>query len=279
MMNIKNITLISTLTLLTFTAQAETKKTADEMAAELSNPANSNASLGSSIQIFQHNGDLPGANEQTTTQYLFQPAIPFKINDSGKNLLFRPAIPLSISQPAFGNTGFEDEDWVLGDIGYDLVYAGTSKTGTIFGWGIAGTLPTGHSNTSGEQFRVGPEIFFGTAKKWGVLGALLNHQIDVSDNEDRGDFSKTSMQYFYAFPIGNGQAIGSGPIISYDHEAESGQRLTFPIGIGWNKTVVSESGAINKFAIDVQYFVKTPDAFAPQWLLKLSWTPVVALPW
>lgn len=279
MINIKKTLLLSLLSIPTLLAQAENKKTADEMAAELSNPANSNASLASSIQIFQHAGDLPDANEQTTTQYLFQPAIPFKINNSGKNLLFRPAVPLSISQPAWGDNGFEDESWVLGDVGYDLVYAGTSKTGTIFGWGIAGTIPTGDSLISGEQWRVGPEVFFGTAKKWGVIGALLNHQVDVSDNDDRGDFSKTSMQYFYAFPMGKGEAIGSGPIISYDHKAKSGQELTLPIGVGWSKTMVSDTGAINKFAIDVQYFVVKPDDFGPEWLLKFTWTPVVSLPW
>jgi len=278
-MKLKNIGLISTLSFLAFFSQAEPKKSADEMAAELSNPANSNASLASSIQIFQHSGDLPGAKDQKTTQYLFQPTVPFKLNDSGKNLLFRPAIPLSISQPTWGDNGFEDEDWVLGDVGYDLVYAGTSKDGTIFGWGIAGTMPTGDRLISGEQWRVGPEVFFGTAQKWGVIGALLNHQVDVSDNDNRGDYSKTSMQYFYAFPLGKGEAIGSGPIISYDHEAKSGQKLTLPIGVGWSKTLVSDSGAINKFAIDVQYFVVQPDDFGPEWLLKFTWTPVVSLPW
>ncbi len=278
---IRSLLIASCFTLISIISYADTdtKKTADEVAAELSNPANSRASLSSSIQIFQHSGDLPGADDQTTTQYLFQPAIPFKIDNSGKNLLFRPAVPVSISQPVFGNEGFEDEEWAMGDIGYDLVYAGTNKSGILFGWGVAGTIPTGDSSISGEQWRLGPEVFFGTAQKWGVVGALLNHQVDISDSENKGDFSKTSMQYFYAFPLGKGLTLGSGPIISYDHKAESGQRLTLPLGIGLSKTIVGDSGGINKFAIDLQYFVVKPDAFGPQWLLKFTWTPVVTLPW
>lgn len=150
------------------------ERTADEVAAELANPANSFASMSLSLQYTTFEGDLPDAGGQDGTALIFQPTFPFPVGDSGKNLIFRPALTGFASQPAFDSTPgpgrFEDENWAFGDIGFDAVLAGTSDSGVIFGWGVAGTLPTGSNAVTGDQWRLGPEIFFGLARKWGVVG-------------------------------------------------------------------------------------------------------------
>ena len=273
-------TILFLLLLLNLTCLAES---ADEVAKELANPANARASMSSNLEYISFDGDLDGAGDQSTTMYLFQPSLPFPVGDSGRNLLFRPALPVFLSQAQYDGTinnglgGFDDVTGKVGDIGFDLVYAGTSKSGIISGYGIAGTLPVGASDVSGDQWRVGPEVFFGIARKWGVVGALVNHQWEIGGSNDT-DFSTTSAQYFYGISMGGGWVFGAGPIASYNHEVDnSDDALTFPIAIGVSKTVVKGT-KISKFAIALTYNAERPESFGPEWTVKLTWSPVIENP-
>lgn len=274
---VQSVLLSFALSLLSWTWGAD--KSADEIAAELANPANAYASMSVNCQYTSFQGDLPGADSQDGSAVIFQPVMPFPVGDSNKNLILRPALTGFLSQPVFepGKNGFDDENWTMGDVTFDAVLAGTSKSGVIFGWGLAGTLPTGGSAVTGDQWRLGPEVFFGLAKKWGVVGALLNHQWELGGRNDR-DFSTTAMQYFYAFPLGGGANIGAGPTIIYDHEAQDSEaKWTLPLGIGYSTTRISGS-SVNKYKIELQYYADQTDAFGPDWLLKLTWTPVIKNP-
>lgn len=57
--------------------------------------------------------------------------------------------------------------------------------------------------------------------------------------------------------------------------ADSDQALTLPVGLGLAKTT-KLGGKPWKF--QVQYFAEQPDAFGPEWLLKLTITPVIKNP-
>ena len=257
-------------------------ESSEDVAKELANPANARASMSSNIEFLLFDGDLNDADDQTGTVYIFQPTLPFPVGDAGKNILFRPALPIFISQPQFdpadnaGLGGFDDKTGKVGDIGFDLVYAGTSESGFISGFGIAGTLPIGADEVTGDQWRFGPEVFFGIARKWGVVGALLSHQWDVGGSND-ADFSTTTAQYFYGISMGQGWVFGAGPVASYNHKVPSDDALTFPIAIGLSKTIVNGS-KITKFAVALAYNAERPESFAPAWSLKLTWTPVTSNP-
>ena len=130
-----------------------TAKSADEVAKELSNPAGSLASLAFNLQYQNYKGDLPGADDQDTWSMLFQPVLPFPVGDKGRRIIFRPEFPVLFDQPVFdtGKGDFKDSDLSLGDIVFDLVYAGTKmrtkKDGFLWGVGAAGTLPTATDRT------------------------------------------------------------------------------------------------------------------------------------
>ena len=71
------------------TAQAQdNKKTADEIALELANPNTPLATLNFKLQFRQFKGDLADADNQDGTTLLFQPSLPFPL-DNGGLLLFR----------------------------------------------------------------------------------------------------------------------------------------------------------------------------------------------
>ena len=251
---------------------------AAEMARKLANPTAALASLTSNINFTEFTGDLPGAKDQRGWNYLFQPAFPFP-QANGKNILFRPAIPLLAKQPVFdADSGDFSDEFELGDISFDLAYGGTSKNGLLLLGGIAGSIPTATDDAVGsDQWTLGPEFAIGLAKEWGTFGVLVNHRWDIAGDDDR-DTNVTGGQYFYAFPFGDGSwQIASGPGFSYNHEAD-GERWTLPVGIGIAKTAII-NGQVIKFQVQYWNYVKQPELFGPDHLVRLTVTPVVEMPW
>ena len=270
------------------TNAGEPAKSADAIAKELSNPAGSLASLNFNLQYQTFKGDLPGAGDQDSWSLIFQPVLPFPVGNKGRRVIFRPAVPVLFDQPIFSadklnadKPGFDRADAALGDITFDLVYAGTEmrdkQNGFLWGVGLAGTLPTATAaDVAGKQWRAGPELFGGVIRKWGLVGALVGNQWNVGGWDDTG-YSVTTAQYFYAVGLGKGWQIASSPVITYDWNADSDQALTLPLGLGLAKTTTL-GGKPWKFSAQVQYFVEQPDAFGPEWLLKLTITPVIKNP-
>lgn len=152
------------------------------MAKELSNPAGALASPSNNIEYTTFKGKLPGADDQDSWSYTFQPVLPFPVGDKGRRVIFRPLVPVPFDQPFFNaNTGtFDSADVNLGDITFDVIYAGTEmkakKSGYLWGIGGAGTLPTATDDAAGgDQWRVGPELFGGIIRPWGLAGGLVSN--------------------------------------------------------------------------------------------------------
>lgn len=256
----------------------EDMPSAADAAAELANPTAAVASLGNNFDFTEYGGSLPGANDQRGWTYLFQAGFPFP-QGNGKNILFRPAVPLLFKQPVFDSTdGTWNDQFELGDIGYDLAYGGTSDTGLLTLFGVVGSIPTATDDAVGlDQWTLGPEFAIGKVGKWGVAGILLTHKWDVAgDNKKKTNIS--GGQYFFAFPIGDGSTqIAAGPTFSYNHELQ-GEKWTLPIGIGIAKTTVI-GGRVWKFQVQYWNYVKTPDDFGPEHMLRLAVIPVMQVPW
>lgn len=251
---------------------------AAEVAAALSDP---NTNMGSMIFQFDYigyEGDIPGAGSASAQRMLFQPSLPYKLTDT-TNLFIRPAVPVIFSQdvPQQGG-GFSSEGVDLGDIGFDFSLGKTLPGGIVLLGGVAGTLPTATNDALGlDQWLLGPEAAVAMVRPWGVLGALVSHQWDVA-GEDDFDTSITGGQYFYAFNLTDGWQINASPTFSYNHEASSGNKWTFPLGIGASKTSIL-GGRPWKFGIQYWHYVKSPDNFGPDYQIRFIISPVVKLPW
>jgi len=254
-------------------------KSADEVAKELANPNNSFAKLTFKNQYRWYTGDLPGAKDQSNYTLLFQPVFPFSLGttDSGaKRVLFaRPAIPLVVEQPVptTGGGGFHFEGiTALGDIGFDLAYGQTEKSGFLWALGMVCTLPTAtDGKVSGKQLRLGPEGIVAYISKVGVVGVFPSHQFDVT-GWGESYYSATSIQFFLTATPGGGWAIGTQPTISYDWRTRD---WTVPIHLTISKTFIVGTMPL-KLEFEANYYVQQPDAFGPKWLLSFNVTPVVA---
>lgn len=257
-------------------APSPQEKSADEVARELANPNNSLASLTFKNQYRWYTGDLPHADDQSNYTLLFQPVFPFGLEPTasgGKaNLFIRPAIPILFNQPVFRPAQLDfDGVTALGDIGFDIGYGVTEKSGLLWAFGMVGTLPTAtDSDVAGKQLRLGPEGLIAKFYKWGLLGLFPSHQWDVA-GWNGGYFSTSQLQLFLKFLPGGGWAVGSTPILNYDWKS---REWTIPLQLVAGKTVKWGKTPI-KWEIEVNYYVKQPDLFGPEWMIGLNITPVV----
>jgi hypothetical protein len=113
-----------------------------------------------------------------------------------------------LDRPAPTATGFDSVGVELGDIGFDLAYGKTFESGLIALGGVVRTIPTAtDKRAGGDQWLLGPEAVLGVAKKWGVLGALASHSVDVGGS-NKADTKITGGSYFYAFNLGGGPQWG-----------------------------------------------------------------------
>jgi hypothetical protein len=251
---------------------------AAEVAAALSDPNTNMGSMNFQFDYISYDGDIPGASSASAFRMLFQPSLPYKLNET-TNLFIRPAIPVIFSQdvPQQGG-GFNSEGVDLGDIGFDFSVGKTLPGGIVLLGGLAGTLPTATNDSLGlDQWLLGPEAAVAMVRKWGVLGVLVSHQWDIA-GEDDYDTSITGGQYFYAFNLKDGWQINGSPTFSYNHEAGSGNKWTFPLGVGVSKTSLF-GGRPWKFGLQYWHYIKSPDNFGPDYQVRFSVSPVIKLPW
>lgn len=255
-----------------------TEPSAEELALKLANPTAPVMTIGNNFDFITFDGNLDGASDESAFRYVFQTVFPYKLSDGGV-LFFRPAIPVLFNDPVPEGQGeYASVGTDLGDIGFDLSYGKTEKSGLLWGLGVVGTLPTATDDRVGKDlWGLGPEFLLGYIQKWGVIGGVLAHQWDVGGSGD-GDIDLTTLNYFYAFQLGKGWQFAAGPTISYDHTRDSGDRWTVPLGIGIARTQVI-GGRPWKFQLQYWNYVDAPDAFGPEHQLRLSINPVVAAPW
>ena len=271
--------------------------TVDEIAKELSNPVTALAVINNDFDYVLYQGSLADAADETAYVYRLQPSIPIPLSN-GKNILMRMTIPINGRQPLYEADDEYSPFYIrqiastiptdgtfdnyhghshLGDVGFDIAYGGVSENGFISMYGIAAVFPTSQDlSQSVDQTRLGPDIALGKVTRWGVYGGRLMHLTGIS-GEDRWDTNMTSLKVFFAYGLGNGWQIISNPVIAYDWEGDTDNKLFFPIGGGVAKTMKWGRMPL-KMAFEIHKYIASPDSIGPDWLFKLSITPVIPNP-
>ena len=251
---------------------------AAEIAAALSDPNTNLGSMNFQFDYIEYEGDIPGSGDASATRVLFQPSLPYSLTES-TNLFIRPAVPVIFNQDVPSPTGgFDSKGVDLGDISTDASLAKTLPGGFVVLGGLAATFPTATDDSLGlDQWLLGPEAALAIVRPWGVLGVLVSHQWDIA-GEDDYDTSITGGQYFYTLNMGGGWQINGSPTFSYNHEASSDDKWTFPLAVGVSKTSII-GGRPWKFGVQYWHYVATPDTFGPDYQIRFTVSPVVKLPW
>jgi len=251
---------------------------AEEIANELANPNTSLGTMNFNFDYIKYKGDLPGASSQRAKRITFQPSLPYKLSETS-NLFIRPSIPLILKQDVPDSNGdFDSKGADLGDITFDASLTRALPNGIVIIGGLVGTLPTATDDALGlDQWLLGPEFAVAAVRKWGVAGLLLTHQWDIA-GEDDFSTSITGGQYFYSINMGDGWQINGSPTFSYNHNADSGNKFTFPLAVGVAKTTII-NGRPWKFGMQVWHYIESPDVFGPDDLIRFTVSRVVKLPW
>ncbi|MDX2416635.1 MAG: hypothetical protein QNK19_04150 [Xanthomonadales bacterium] len=271
------------------------QKSVEQIAREMTNPL---AAFWRFDYIGEHRnyqGSIPGADDQKGWIHNFQFTLPFREKD-GKGWVFRFSLPYLSDQPVYwadrgyaewlirqeDPTGQEGAFWApthahTDAVTFDLVYGGVNESGRILNYGVAGVLPTTSDTSNGrQQFILGPAVNIGKMTDWGVYGVLFSHIIDIVEKRNKGapDTTQTTLQAYFSYDLGRGWQLISNPTVTYDWEADSGNKLNLPLGGGIANTF--KIGKIPfRLTAEVQYFVASTDRFGPDWLYKFSLSPIM----
>lgn len=254
---------------------SEKKQELAQINRELDNPLAKRWSLVFQENLSINNGDVVPESTWGNT-FFFQPALPIPF---GKNKVFtaRPVFPL-VTQPNFVNDiNGQERVTGFGDIQLAALVGPGNASGWVWGAGATFVFPTAtEENLGNEKWQVGPTLMlFHLAKKWNK-GIFLQHWWSVAGNEDRGEIALTDLQYVLRRNLGP-SSIGMGPSIRIDWMADKGNRLTFPIGFGYTRTVLIGSLPV-KMRLEPQYSIVKPDDYGTTWNIRLQIAPVIKSP-
>jgi hypothetical protein len=242
-----------------------------KIAQQLANPNSPLAIIAMKNQYTFYKGSLPGADRQGNYDFVLQPAFPFML-DNGHRIFFRPTLTVFADKPVFNRAKgtFEGKSG-LGDLGIDLTYGETLKSGFLWSLGGSASLPTATENGLGyQQWLLGPRLGLGLIKDWGVLAVFPMHQWNIA-GWAAADTSLTTIQPIATMLLGGGWAVGSSPTISYDwHQSQ----WTVPVDLMVSRTVLFGKMPV-RLGLSVDYFVDKPGKFGPDVMIGFNVTPVV----
>ena len=172
----------------------------------------------------------------------------------------------------------DGSDTGLGDIQL-LALAGPNRgSGAVWGAGATFRFPTASNDRLGQgKWQAGPAaMWFWLGKPW-VGGILAQHWWSFAGDDDRRSVSQTDIQYTIRRSFPGGWSLGMGPTLSIDWNADSGNRVTLPIGLGVTKTVRIGRFPV-KLRFEPQYSIVRPDDFGVVWNFRIQITPVIPNP-
>ena len=258
-------------------AQDSTKVSMDDLNRQLENPLSRFWSLILQENLNFKTGDL--LDETRISNVLnFQPSLPIPIGNS-KMLLVRPVFPL-VTVPIQDEQGdFSGYETGLGDMNVFSLYGPDKKDGLIWGAGLTFVFPIASSaNLGSGKYQMGPALMgLSITKNW-TIGAILQHWNSIGGDASRPDVTVTDFQYILRKQIkGKAMSIGMGPNITIDWNAEDGNKVTLPIGLGVTKTV-RFGNTPWKLRFEPQYSIIKPEDYGTLWNIRIQIAPIINNP-
>ena len=120
-----------------------------------------------------------------------------------------------------------------------------------------------------------PRKLFHLGEKWNK-GFFLQHWWSFAGDESRDDVSITELQYVIRKNFGT-WSLGMGPNIRIDWSEDWDNAVTFPIGLGYTKTVRMGKTPV-KMRIEPQYSMIRPEDYGNVWNIRVQIAPVIKSP-
>jgi hypothetical protein len=192
-----------------------------------------------------------------------KPVYPVTFGDI--NLINRLIVPITYQE---AKTKAQDDEFGLSDTIYQAFFSPAKPGEIIWGAGPALIIPT-HSNDSlgNDKWAAGPAVVILAKPGHWLYGVLAQHFWDFAGDDDAADVDLTSIQVFinYNFPE---FYVTTSPTFNYNHEADSGDRWTVPLGGGVGKLVKFGKMPVD-FKLTAYTNVEAPDS-APDWYTEFQ---------
>jgi hypothetical protein len=271
-----NFILFLLVTLPVYSQESE-EATIDELNRQLENPLSRFWSLIFQENMYFNTGEFIDGT-QFSNVFNFQPSLPVPVGKA-RMLLVRPVFPL-FTVPAIRQDGTQDGyETGFGDMQVFSLYGPDKKDGVIWGAGLTFIFPTATSENLGSgKVSMGPAVMvLSLTKKW-TIGGIIQQWNSVGGDPDRAETSHMDIQYIVRKQIqGKGMSIGMGPNITIDWNAQEGNKLTFPIGLGITKTV-KWGNTPWKLRLEPQYSIIKPGDYGAQWNIRIQIAPIIKNP-
>lgn len=282
------------------------------LAEELNNPMSDLWFLAIQNDTTSYKGDFDGGSSRTYNNFKIQPVMSFALTDD-YNMIVRPVfqyqsydypnISLNDTTPPITEDSFGlDFDRVDG-MGDTILMTsfGSSKPegGFIFAAGATFMFDTASDDELAilqqNKWAVGPSLIgVYVGEKW-IAGAVAQHwwgqgdktqklRVNVPANGsqldlevDGDDLNLTDIQYILRYRYSDETNIGMGPNISINWNESGSDRYTIPVGLGFD-TMAMFGPLPVKWGAELHYYANQPDAFGPEWNLRVFFVPIVPNP-
>ena len=95
------------------------------------------------------------------------------------------------------------------------------------------------------------------------IGSLVQTYFSYAGDDDREDVRMMNIQYFVYYSVTDTMSIGAGPNIIGNFEANTGDKWTFPVGIGINRTFQIGKVPV-RIGIEYHYSIVRPESVGAQ---------------
>jgi hypothetical protein len=251
-----------------------------EVGAKLSNPVSNVWALFTEIDLTFSDGNANKGDDRVGSEnVIFQPIMPIPLYGEEWKLITRPTIPVVFSKPRPDGFDKFNHDSGIADSLLPLLLSPDLGQNWLMGIGPTITFPTSTNDSLGrQQWAMGPAGVFGYKTPEFIVGLFPQYFWKVASRGDKNnevkDANYMNLLYFAFINLPKAWQVGFNPTITYDHQADSGNKWNVPIGVTVTKT--TRVGRIPvKFQLGAEYSVVSQDDFGKRALLKLNIIPVV----
>ena len=204
----------------------------------------------------------------------FQPVLPLHLTPKW-NLINRAVLPFLEVNPVPDASGGINHPAEFGDIILANILTPNKAKGFNWGVGTTWSFPSASSDRAGSgKWELGPTagaLYIG--EKW-VFGVFPQQWFSIGGDSSRSDVSFLDMQYFVWRLFPGGWQVGFAQDMTVNWKADSGDKVTFPIGLGVGRTFRLGS---KTFKLDgqVSYAVVSPDTYGQRWNIRVRFSPII----
>ena len=251
----------------------------DDLAKQSQNP------IGNIISLpFQNDTYFDvGPSEKITNVLSIKPVYPIQVGNF--NLINRGIIPIIYQEGQSSKVvrlvddnsdvgGLRlfpgtDSEFGLGNIQYQGYFSPAAPGKVIWGVGPTIEIPTNTDSSLGsDTWSAGPGVVVLTTPGNWLVGMLASNIWSFAKDGDEEDVNLFAFQYFANYNLHDGWYLTSGPVITANWEADSGEEWTVPIGGGVGKLVRFGNQPVD-FKAAYYNNVESP-RFGSDWSLQLQ---------